>query len=272
MPLIPPTAKGILDTLPQDMPNMQVQVYPTIDSTNNQARRMIEHGDISSPTLLVSHAQSAGKGRLGRSFYSPAGSGLYMTLVYHATATPTHITPAAAVATADAIKAFSGQDVMIKWVNDLYLDGQKVCGILVERMPAPHGDGYLIMVGIGVNLTTHDFPQNLRHPAGCILSPQVAHQNTYDISTLASAIVTNFFAYLGNPDLCYTSYTSRFWLSGKQVTYAYVCTPDAPSQASPTVSGVVEGVTKEYELLLRLPSGEQLMLGSGEVTRVCEDT
>lgn len=267
MPVYLPNVKDISAALPSSLQHLSVQVFPTIDSTNTHARRLIANGDIQNDTLLVAHTQTAGKGRLGRQFFSPVGSGLYMTLVCPLPQIPPHITPAAAVATALALENLIHRSVDIKWVNDLYLEERKICGILAETILSPQGEVYILM-GIGINITTQHFPAGMRHPAGCILSSDMVNQNTYDLSTLTAHIVDRFYDLLQDPRRCLQNYQDRFYLMGHTVTYAYVCTPDGTQDSPPTVTGVVEGVDDTYRLQLRLANGELLKLGSGEVTHI----
>lgn len=268
MPPLLPTQHSLHAALTSAGWDMQVKVYPTVDSTNTQARRMIEAGEITgdTPTLLLAYTQTAGRGRMGRGFHSPEGSGLYFSLAYkpHTTLNLTAVTPAAAVATANAIQSLTGRSPLIKWVNDLYLDGRKVCGILTEAVADPRDKGVFIILGIGINITTQHFPEGLRHPAGCILSSREADKDL-DLSTLVAEVVRGLFACLDRPDDCLRAYKACFLLTGRTVTYAYVCSPDG-EETPETVTGVVQGVDADYALLLRLPDGKTLALGSGEVT------
>ena len=142
--------------------------YDSLDSTNNEAKRRA--AELPMPAVIVADAQSAGRGRMGRSFFSPQGTGLYFTYVTDRAsfAETVGLTAAAAVATARAIYAVSGIEVEIKWVNDLLVGGKKVAGILCERFAA-EGRTF-VAVGIGINLTTAagDFPEELRKKAGSL--------------------------------------------------------------------------------------------------------
>lgn len=275
MPVCLPCEQAILAALPPHGHPIHIHIYDTIDSTNLEARRMITEGQISSPTLLMAHTQTCGRGRLGRSFYSPKGSGLYLSWVFKPHTTPQnipHITPAAALATAKAMEAWAGVCPRIKWVNDLYLDGKKACGILTEVANTPSGEAYVI-VGIGVNVTTAAFPEGLRHPAGCILSPEAVAHESYDLSLLTASIIQAFEAYIDNPAACLQGYRDLFLLTGKTVTYTYTCSPDGQESSPPptdTVTGVVMGVDDQYQLLLHTEDGGVLVLGSGEVTSIAE--
>ena len=243
---------------------VRVHVYPTLDSTNTQARRMIAEGSITgeTPTLLLAHTQTAGRGRMGRSFHSPKNSGLYFTLVCPPSQ---RVTPAAAVAVASAIQRATGHSPAIKWVNDLYINDEKVCGILAESVTPPAGGEPLILLGIGINVTTRDFPEGLRHPAGCI-SPS-RRMSKRALSRLVAECVRDTLALATQPEACLEAYRARQWLTGRTVSYAYICAPDGDPTPT-TVTGVAEGVDEAYSLLLRLPDGQVLTLNSGEVTRI----
>lgn len=138
--------------------------YDVTDSTNLRAREYIQNGG-KERALFVANAQSAGRGRLGRSFYSPQNSGIYMSYLLKAEGElcdAVNITTATAVAVADAI----GERAKIKWVNDIYIDQKKVCGILTEAVSF-EGELYVV-IGIGINVTTSDFPDDIKDIAGNI--------------------------------------------------------------------------------------------------------
>ena len=109
--------------------------FSSVDSTNSAARRHAAEGG-ATPTLFLADSQSAGRGRMGRSFFSPAETGIYMTLLFDVTHdAPTStvaLTSAAAVAVVRAASAVAGADCLIKWVNDVYVGGRKACGILAH--------------------------------------------------------------------------------------------------------------------------------------------
>ena len=152
----------------------RILVYDHLPSTNQTAREMAADGALDG-TVVLAHKQSAGRGRLGRSFFSPDGTGLYMSLILRRDLTAAdalRLTPMAAVATAEAIEDMVGHKVDIKWVNDIYLDQKKVCGILTEGSVDPtSGRLAYAVIGIGVNITPPDggFPEEIRQVAGAIL-------------------------------------------------------------------------------------------------------
>lgn len=142
----------------------KIDVFKTIDSTNNFAKSLAqlgaEHG-----TVVVSEVQTQGRGRMGRSFYSPMGMGIYMSVILRPQLSVEHsllITSCAAVATAEAIERVAGIDCKIKWVNDIYAGRKKLCGILTEAsVNVERGGLEYAIVGIGVNVQNVTFPKNI---------------------------------------------------------------------------------------------------------------
>lgn len=148
----------------------RVEYYKTLDSTNNVAKRIIAEGE-DDVLLVVGEEQTAGRGRQGKSFYSPGGTGIYMSLVVHPMIelqNAVTATTAAAVAVCRAIESLTDKKPMIKWVNDVYLNGKKICGILTEAVTDFETQTVSsIIIGIGINLTTKDFPCDVQN-ASCL--------------------------------------------------------------------------------------------------------
>lgn len=145
---------------------LKIFCYDGVDSTNAQARRLIGEG-CEGAFLVAAASQTAGRGRLGRSFYSPDKTGLYMSL-----AAPldipledgVFITTAAAAAVCRALEAETGLRCGIKWVNDIYLGGKKVCGILTQSVSElESGRLGAVIIGVGVNISTADFPPEVEN-------------------------------------------------------------------------------------------------------------
>ena len=149
--------------------DLTVRVLGSTDSTNNEAKRSAEN-DGTARVLIAADSQTAGRGRLGRSFYSPSG-GLYMTLSIPVTDTAENtqrLTCAAAVAVCEAVGETTGLSPLIKWVNDIYVDGRKVAGILCELVTDELNRPLRVIIGIGINLTTESFPDDIANKAGRI--------------------------------------------------------------------------------------------------------
>ena len=140
------------------------EILPETDSTNNYAKELAITGK-RNKTVVITEKQSGGRGRLGRPFYSPEGNGLYMSVLFRPEInvdSATLITSFTAVAVAEAVEKLSGQDVNIKWVNDVYMNGKKICGILTEAgFDFEGGTVDYAVIGIGINVLGTDFPDEL---------------------------------------------------------------------------------------------------------------
>ena len=147
--------------------------YNTIDSTNNEAKRLISDGKIAVPTCLTAKEQTAGRGRQGKSFFSP-DTGLYMTVVFPVDfpiSSQVTMTTRTACAVAAAIEECTGKEVSIKWVNDIYTDGKKCCGILCEAVnDYEQGRMKFVVIGIGINIYTKEWPDDLKDIAGSLFN------------------------------------------------------------------------------------------------------
>lgn len=141
--------------------------YESVDSTNTVAKTMAHDGAAHGTVVLAEH-QTAGRGRLGRSFESPAGAGIYMSMILRPNCRPDrlmHLTCAVAVAICDGVESALGFRPEIKWINDLVAEGKKLAGILTELSVNPQTglvDFAIVGVGLNCNQCPEDFPQNLR--------------------------------------------------------------------------------------------------------------
>lgn len=150
------------------LPDTTVVTYSVTDSTNTRAIALSD--TVSGNILVAAEAQTKGKGRQGKSFYSPAASGIYFSLIVHPEGSlrdVVAITSATAVAVAETIEEMTGLDPKIKWVNDIYVNGKKVCGILVQSI-IKSGRIKGLCIGIGVNISTVEFPDDIASRAGSL--------------------------------------------------------------------------------------------------------
>lgn len=148
----------------------EVLYFDTIDSTNTKAQELAEKG-YPSGTLVVADKQESGKGRRGRSWVSPSGTGIFMTLMIKPDINPNNasmLTLVAALAVAKAITSVTGEDALIKWPNDIVVNGKKVCGILTE-MNAQFDYINHIVVGIGINVHNESFPEEISQMASSLM-------------------------------------------------------------------------------------------------------
>ena len=248
--------------------SLRCNVYDTVDSTNNLAKARAKDDE---PALYVARSQTGGRGRLGRSFHSPADTGLYMTVAYTTDRPLTEavrVTAAASVAAVAAIEAVTEKKTSIKWVNDLYYHGCKVGGILTEAVTRPDGK-HRIVVGLGINLSTTDFPDDLRAPATSLFSLSEAYAVTdYLIYTLAGDIARRLLELVevfppdsAFPDgargkACLDFYRRHLLYVDKPVTY---------TRGEETFEGILRGVDEDYSLLVER-NGETVTLSSGEIS------
>lgn len=148
----------------------EVLYFDTIDSTNTKAQELAEKG-YPSGTLVVADKQESGKGRRGRSWVSPSGTGIFMTLMIKPDINPNNasmLTLVAALAVAKAITSVTGEKALIKWPNDIVINGKKVCGILTE-MNAQFDYINNIVVGIGINVHNESFPEEISQMASSLM-------------------------------------------------------------------------------------------------------
>lgn len=149
------TKQGIEKYLAID--GLDIRIYKEVKSTNDVAKALAADG-AGEGVVVIAQQQSGGKGRLGRKFYSPSDSGVYMTIILRPSVEKTpYLTVLAAVAVAEGIERAGGKPASIKWVNDVFADGKKCCGILTEAVADLETGGVeFAVVGMGVNVTTPD--------------------------------------------------------------------------------------------------------------------
>lgn len=242
-------------------PGLDVRYFDTIDSTNTAVKKLAETG-AAEGLVIISAEQTAGKGRRGRSFYSPQGSGLYMSLLLRPTLSPEkslYITSAAAAAVAETLENISGEAAGIKWVNDIYMRERKVCGILAEAGIKAGRVDYIVL-GIGVNLLPPQggFPEEIRDVAGAAYIEGDAEELR---ARTAAGIIDRFTGYyrtLAEKPFM-EEYRRRSILTGQRVN-VYRIIDGEPESAT------VLGIDNDFGLVVRYDDGREETLGSGEVT------
>lgn len=259
--------------MPEEIPD--IVVFPEIDSTNSEGKRRI-YGGLDRPLLLLAERQTAGRGRMGRTFDSPPGAGLYMTLCCPAgtlDGETVRVTAKAAVAAVRAIRSLTDLDLRIKWVNDLYVNGRKCCGILSETVQRAPGDAWLV-VGIGINVTDRAFPDEIRDTAGSLQAPDL------DRNALAAAVSRELLREIRNlHDTSYLAlYRERSCVLGRAVVYGSpeaVAAYDAgriplsrneqPGDGGPHC-GYAEAIDDTGALIVRTSGGARVRLSTGDIT------
>lgn len=201
------------------------------------------------PSLIIAEKQTAGRGRRGNSFYSPDKTGLYMTLLFEARNPIPLITPAAAVAVCNIVEKKFSAEPKIKWVNDIFLDGKKICGILSECFTA--SGKTLIALGIGINLTTAHFPENLPNAGSLGIN--------CDKEELATEISQHILEYAENPDEngIITQYRNRLFIIGREIEFF---------ENNVRYSATVKDINAQCNLIVELPDKSEKALSSGEIS------
>ena len=229
------------------MKKLETVKLNTVSSTSTYARENIS--SLSLPSLITADCQTNGRGRQGKSFYSPADSGLYMTLAFEVQKPLPLITPAAAVAVCETIEEISAIRPSIKWVNDIFLNGKKVCGILSEALISNGKTVYLI--GIGINLTTSEFPKELDIAGSLNLET--------DKQLLAESISNRIldFAQNGDGELTVNEYRKRLFILGRDITF---------TENNKEYRATVKDINEFCNLIVELPDGNKKILSSGEIS------
>ncbi len=215
------TKESVLSYMnPRTASSLELFVYDTIDSTNNEAKRMAA-GGYSRTALIVAGEQTNGRGRMGREFYSPKNTGVYMSFLFHPharTADVVSVTTASSMAVVSAIERLTELKPTIKWVNDVYLDGKKICGILTEAVSDFETSvTSSIVVGIGINITTQDFPKDIADTASCLGTWELSH------NALVAAVADELLRLAPNGEACAKSYIDEYrrhsMVIGKDINY-----------------------------------------------------
>lgn len=237
------------------MTNDKISVlhFPVLDSTNRFA---LEIKDFSHLTTVVADSQTAGRGRMGRSFFSPE-NGLYMSVILQ----PERIkcplslcTPGAALAVRQALENEGIRGIKIKWVNDLLLNGKKVCGILTQSQ-TENGKISKIVIGIGINLCEgeYDFPEDIKGRADWI----GFHGDKLNLAKNIAAELNRYIC-SDNSDIC-TEYNSYLAYIGESTTVTDY------ADHNRKVSGTVLGADENCFLKIKTEDGNERLISSGEI-------
>ena len=239
---------ALADTLPK---GIAIAALDSTTSTNALAKELSREGR---PTIVIARGQTSGRGRLGRSFDSAMGEGIYLSYLFYPSITPNKIsllTASAAVATAECAERASGIRTGIKWVNDVYLGDKKIAGILTEGAFSADGRLEYAIIGVGLNLYERDFG-DLSWKASSIESESGRHPDfAATLSDLAKGVI------FAASTLDTAGYKERSTVIGKRVL---VSDPRGNYEATAT------DITDECHLLVKDDSGNVHELSSGEIS------
>lgn len=252
--------QGIRRFLKPEYRDLDLTVLPTAPSTNALVREKANQGRPEG-CIIIACEQTDGRGRYGRQFFSPVDSGVYLSLLLRPTAyspqQATCLTAAAAAAMCQAIEAVTGQQPGIKWVNDIFLHGKKVCGILTEAaVGLETGTLNYMVLGAGVNLypPAEGFPEEIQSIAGSVLE----HSYPEAKNRLVGEFLNRFWYFYTHPECraYLEDYRARSLAIGRRVTVL------SNGQA---VSVYAYGIDDDFRLLVRCENGDTEALSYGEI-------
>ena len=238
----------------------KIQIYKSLESTNKTAKEMAvtgsEHG-----TVIISDCQTMGRGRYSRNFFSPYG-GLYMSIILRPEVLrfehQTSVTAFAAVSVCEAIESISQKAPKIKWVNDIFIDEKKVCGILTEAVTDFESGGLeWVVLGIGINVytRTEDFPDELQSLATSIYPDEKTPCVRNKLSAEIINRILGFDTYPSEAEI-FEKYKKRLMMLGKEVTVI---------QNKTEYRATAIDVDFVGRLIVKNENGEIITLSSGEI-------
>ena len=239
----------------------KIQIYKSLESTNKTAKELAvigaEHG-----TVIISDGQTMGRGRYSRNFFSPSGGGLYMSIILRPEIlhfeNPTSVTAFAAVSVCQAIESISKKSPKIKWVNDIFIDGKKVCGILTEAVTDFESGGLeWVVLGIGINvyIRTEEFPVDLQSLATSIFPDEKMPGMR---NKLSAEIINRILGFetLPRETEIFEKYKKRLLILGKEITVI---------QNNTEYRATAIDVNSKGNLIVKNENGEVITLSSGEI-------
>ena len=235
--------------------------FSEIDSTNLALFKMADEG-AAEGTTVIAESQSRGKGRLGRSWSSPAGVNLYCSMLLRPPIQPLaapQLTFLSVVAVARAIELVTGLVPRIKWPNDLLLNGKKVAGLLNEMSAETDSVNFVILgIGVNINMSAGQFPPDLRHPAtSLLLESGTPVDRTRFVRQLLCELDSLYECYLREGyGPIQAEWLARSAMAGERVTV---------SNPGSVISGVVRGIDEYGALMVEVDSGAVVQVLSGDV-------
>ena len=260
--------------------NSNIECFEEIDSTNTYGKRLLaENGSFRTPdgqltdfgkkynnSIIVAESQTAGRGRLGRTFYSPKKTGIYLSIIYGpegGITQPAKLTAFSAVAVYRAIKKLYNVQPSIKWINDIFINGKKVCGILTEGFTNfETGTIEAAIIGIGVNIEDNPecFPEDVAKIAGGILRQH--ETKSAGRCQLAAEIAGQVLTILNEaPEKVMEEYKNASFIIGQEVEIHPVIGDNKKNY-----NAKVLDIDNEASLVVQLPDGTKKTLSSGEIS------
>ena len=258
----PLSAKKIKSNLNTTRIGSEILVFDAVSSTNDLAKQYLEQ-NVAEGLVLIAESQTRGRGRMGRTWMSLSGIGLYLSVILkpdiQLRLLP-QLTLLAGLATTLAINEFIRKKAQLKWPNDILLNGKKCCGILCETHVSKNGEaGVIIGIGINANHSIPDFPDDLTSSATSLM---IETGNVIDRQALVHALICNldqqYDAYLGNGEqTVIEKWLENSDMVGKKITVTL---------GKSAIHGTALGLDSQGRLLMRSEKGEELTFDSGEVS------
>ena len=254
------SAESIVPYLRGEATGLALEIRQSVTSTNTVAKALAAAG-AREGYVVIAGEQTEGRGRMGRSFYSPDSTGIYMSIILRPKLSINDsllITTGTAVAVAKAIEKTTGVKAGIKWVNDIFVEGKKICGILTEAsLNFENGGLEYAVVGIGVNISTNTFPESIQSVAGSIFNEKPGDS---PITSILIAEILNNLAECMNSltDRKYIEeYRSRSILTGKKIHVI---------RGEKSTPAIAVEIDEQARLVVEYEDGSRETLSSGEVS------
>lgn len=237
--------------------NLQFEIHKKVSSTNTIARQMALEG-AKEGYVIIANGQDNGKGRLGRNFFSPEQTGIYMSIILRPQdpKLASTFTTIAAVAACEAIESNSNKQAKIKWVNDIFIDGKKVSGILTEAVYSlENGLLEYAILGIGLNVypPQEGFPIELQDIAGSVFNQ--VHNDAKN--RLIASFLNQFMQYYQTNDNYLDKYRNRSFIIGKKITI---------QKNNSTQLATALKINDNCHLVVKYPDGKIETLKAGEIS------
>lgn len=233
----------------------KIDLFECVNSTNTLMKEIARDG-AAEFSVIIAEQQSDGRGRRGRTFHSPKGSGVYMSILLRPPklSNPLYITTYAAVCCVRVFEKLLSKKVYIKWVNDIYIDGRKVCGILTESSLGENG---YVVLGIGVNVTVPNggFPDDIKDKAGALFEKEKEHMR----EEVAAQLINEFIAVYTKceKEEILREYRQKSLVTGKRI--------DIIENGTVEQANAIE-IDNEFALIVKKDNGKLYTLNSGDVS------
>jgi BirA family biotin operon repressor/biotin-[acetyl-CoA-carboxylase] ligase len=280
------SAEGILPYISRPFSGDRIHVFKTLESTNLTAKKMALDG-APAETVVIAEEQTEGRGRMGRSFYSPSGSGIYISFILKPqldTAKSVLITTAVSVAVCRAIEKVTGISCQIKWVNDIYLGDKKICGILTEAV-TDFESGHIeyIVPGIGINYSTQTsvFPHELAGIAGSLFEKPLQapglekdsgirdrDRDSLSRNRLIAEVIDQVLGInetLESKDFI-QEYKARSFILSKEIRIIPTAGMGKERNLSEGITATAIDIDEDGGLVVQYPNGSMETLNSGEIS------